>query len=81
MQPVVLPPLPHTAEGLAGALLEELNREGGPLHPLDLARRFEGRPGRHKHRITQTLAVLAVAGSVQHTDLGWFSPRRSSIRL
>ncbi|WP_433942331.1 class I SAM-dependent DNA methyltransferase [Brevundimonas diminuta] len=70
-------PLPDAPAVLAGVLLEELRREGRPLQPLELARRFDGRIGRRKtDRIEQTLAVLAVAGSVQHTDEGWFSPRR-----
>lgn len=70
-------PLPEAPAVLAGVLLEELRREGRPLQPLELARRFDGRIGRRKtDRIEQTLAVLAVAGSVQRTDDGWFSPRR-----
>jgi hypothetical protein len=70
-------PLPDAPAVLAGVLLEELRREGRPLQPLELARRFDGRIGRRKtDRIEQTLAILAVAGSVQHTDEGWFSPRR-----
>lgn len=70
-------PLPEAPAVLAGVLLEELRREGRPLQPLELARRFDGRIGRRKtDRIEQTLAVLAVAGSVQQTDDGWFSPRR-----
>lgn len=70
--------LPEAPAALAGALLEELRREGGPLQPIELARRFSSRPGRRiEDRIEQTLAVLAVVGSVQQTDHGWFSPRRN----
>lgn len=70
--------LPEAPAALAGALLEELRREGGPLRPIELARRFSSRPGRRiEDRIQQALAVLAVVGSVQQTDRGWFSPRRN----
>lgn len=69
--------MPDGAEALAESLLEELRRKGGPMQPIDLARRFSNRPGRRiEDRIEQTLAILAVAGSVQQTDRGWFSPRR-----
>lgn len=70
-------PLPDTPAGLAGALLEVLRREGAPLPPCELARRFDGRVGRREtDRVEQMLAVLAVAGSVQRAEDGWFSPRR-----
>ncbi|AYG95742.1 type II restriction endonuclease subunit M [Brevundimonas naejangsanensis] len=76
-RPIVREAWPGTPAALAGALLEHLRREGGPLRPVELARRFSDRPGRRMtDRIEQTLAVLAVAGSVRRTDDGWFSPRR-----
>ncbi|MBN9481526.1 MAG: class I SAM-dependent DNA methyltransferase [Bordetella sp.] len=69
-------PLPDALDELAGALLEHLRREGAPLQSLDLARRFDGQIGRREtDRVEQMLAVLAVAGSVQRVDDGWFSPR------
>ncbi len=74
---VDLRPLPEALDELAGALLEQLRREGAPLQSLDLARRFGGRIGAQEtDRVEEMLAVLAVAGSVQRTDDGWFSPQR-----
>jgi hypothetical protein len=74
---VDLRPLPEALDELAGALLAQLRREGAPLQSLDLARRFGGRIGAlETDRVEEMLAVLAVAGSVQRTDDGWFSPRR-----
>ncbi|WP_409018487.1 type IIL restriction-modification enzyme MmeI [Brevundimonas vesicularis] len=61
-----------------GALLQALRSEGLPVGPAALASRFSGRSGRRtEDRIAQTLAVLAVAGTVQRTEHGWFAPRRS----
>lgn len=78
LEPRVAPlSMPEGSVALAESLLEALRRKGGPMQPIDLARHFSNRPGRRiEDRIEQTLAVLAVAGSVQRTDLGWFSPRR-----
>ncbi|MNS64343.1 hypothetical protein D3C72_974660 [compost metagenome] len=72
-----LPSLPDAPGPMASALLHALRQEGVPVNPRDLAARFGGRRGRRmEDRIEQTLAVLAVAGSVQRTDKGWFTPRR-----
>ena len=72
-----LPSLPDAPGPMASALLHALRQEGVPVNPRDLAARFGGRRGRRmEDRIEQTLAVLAVAGSVQRTDTGWFTPRR-----
>ena len=72
-----LPPLPDAPGSMALALLHALRQAGGPVGPRALAARFAGRQGRRmEDRIEQTLAVLAVAGSVQRTPDGWFTPRR-----
>ena len=74
---VSLPSLPEAPGAMALALLHVLRQEGVPVDPRALAARFGGRRGRRmEDRIEQTLAVLAVAGSVQRTDKGWFTPRR-----
>lgn len=74
---VSLPPLPEAPGAMASALLHALRQEGVPVGPRALAARFGGRRGRRmEDRIEQTLAVLAVAGSVQRTQEGWFTPRR-----
>lgn len=46
------------------------------MSPTELMDEFEGSRPRAKRLITHTLTVLAVAGSVQNTDDGWFAPRR-----
>lgn len=72
-----LPHLPEAPGAMASALLHALRQEGVPVGPRALAARFGGRRGRRmEDRIEQTLAVLAVAGSVQRTPDGWFTPRR-----
>ncbi|MGH7026723.1 class I SAM-dependent DNA methyltransferase [Brevundimonas sp.] len=72
-----LPPLPEAPGAMASALLHALRQEGVPVGPRALAARFGGRHGRRmEDQIEQTLAVLAVAGSVQRTPDGWFTPRR-----
>lgn len=72
-----LPPLPEAPGPMASALLQALRQEGVPVGPRALAARFGGCRGRRmEDRIEQTLAVLAVAGSVQRTPDGWFTPRR-----
>lgn len=72
-----LPTLPDAPGPMASALLHALRQEGVPVGPRALAARFGGRRGRRmEDRIEQTLAVLAVAGSVQRTEKGWFTPRR-----
>lgn len=72
-----LPLLPEAPGPMASALLHALRQEGVPVGPRALAARFSGRRGRRmEDRIEQTLAVLAVAGSVQRTPDGWFTPRR-----
>ena len=72
-----LPVLPEAPGPMASALLHALRQEGVPVGPRALAARFGGRRGRRmEDRIEQTLAVLAVAGSVQRTETGWFTPRR-----
>ncbi|HEY1073145.1 class I SAM-dependent DNA methyltransferase [Brevundimonas sp.] len=72
-----LPSLPDAPGPMASALLHALRQEGVPVGPRALASRFSGRRGRRmEDRIEQTLAVLAVAGSVQRTQDGWFTPRR-----
>lgn len=74
---VTLPSLPEAPGPMASALLHALRQEGVPVGPRALAARFGGRRGRRmEDRIEQTLAVLAVAGSVQRTQDGWFTPRR-----
>lgn len=68
--------LPETQEGMARVLLDELRAEGRPVKPRALAGRFQAfQHRRTERRIEQTLAVLAVAGSVQRTPDGWFAPR------
>jgi len=61
---------------LASSLLSILRRQGVPMSPTELMDEFEGSRPRAKRLITHTLKVLAVAGSVQNTDDGWFAPRR-----
>jgi len=74
---VTRPPLPEAAGAMAQVLLETLRNEGVPVEPSELAQRFSGqRRGRIEARIGQTLAVLAMAGSVQRIESGWFTPRR-----
>ena len=46
------------------------------MSPGDLVDEFEGSRPRARRLISHTLKVLAVAGSVQLTDVGWFAPRR-----
>ncbi len=73
----IRPDLPEGSGALASALLTELRAAGTPVEPRGLAARFAGKRGRRtQDRIEQTLAVLAVAGSVQRTDRGWYAPRR-----
>ena len=73
-------PLPHLPEGagaLAAMLLTALRTEGAPMASSGLAAGFSGRQGRRmEERIEQTLAVLAVAGSVQRTGSRWYAPHR-----
>ena len=61
---------------LASSLLAILRKEGAPMSPGDLVDEFEGSRPRARRLISHTLKVLAVAGSVQLTDVGWFAPRR-----
>lgn len=71
------PRLPEAPGPLAHALLSALQQERRPVGPRALAARFNDAVGRRaEDRIEQTLAILAVAGSVQRTDRGWFAPRR-----
>lgn len=70
------PLLPEEPGVLASSLLAILRRQGIPMSPTDLADAFEGSRPRARRLITHTLKVLAVAGSVQMTDAGWFAPRR-----
>jgi len=49
---------------------------GLPMSPTELIEEFEGSRPRAKRLIIHRLKVLAVAGSVQMTDKGWFAPRR-----
>lgn len=78
LAPVIARPrLPESPGPLAHALLSALLRERRPVGPRALAARFADGAGRRtEDRIEQTLAILAVAGSVQRTDRGWFAPRR-----
>jgi len=74
------PPLPEGAGALAAMLLTALRAEGAPMQPSGLAAGFSGRRGRRmEERIEQTLAVLAVAGSVQRAGAGWYAPRRERL--
>ena len=74
------PPLPEGAGALAAMLLTALRAEGAPMQPSGLAAGFSGRRGRRmEERIEQTLAVLAVAGSVQRAGAGWYAPRRERV--
>ncbi|MEN5363060.1 class I SAM-dependent DNA methyltransferase [Brevundimonas intermedia] len=68
--------LPEQPGVLASSLLSILRRQGVPMSPTELTDEFEGSRPRAKRRIIHTLKVLAVAGSVQMTDTGWFAPRR-----
>lgn len=75
--PEQLPPLPAEPDSLASVLLTRLRTAGQPLGLERLTAGFSGAAGRRaEDRIQQTLAILAVAGSVQRTDSGWFAPRR-----
>lgn len=69
-------PLPDEQAALASTLLSLLRKAGRPLPPAALIDEFEGSRPRARRLIDRTLAVLAVAGSVQQTDAGWFAPRR-----
>lgn len=70
------PVLPDTAAGVANVVLGVLRTAGRPVKSRELAARFREPLGRRgEARLEQTLAVLAVAGSVQHTETGWFAPR------
>ena len=72
-----LPQLPEAPGEVAQALLQALRQEGGPIEPTALAQRFAASSGRRvEARISQTLAILAMAGSVQQVESGWFTPRR-----
>lgn len=68
--------LPEQPGVLASSLLSILRRQGVPMSPTELIDEFEGSRPRAKRLIIHTLKVLAVAGSVQMTDTGWFAPRR-----
>jgi hypothetical protein len=68
--------LPEEPGVLASSLLAILRRQGIPMSPTDLIDEFEGSRPRARRLITHTLKVLAVAGSVQMTEAGWFAPRR-----
>lgn len=70
------PPLPDEQAVLASTLLSLLRKAGRPLPPAALIDEFDGSRPRARRMIDRTLAVLAVAGSVQQTDAGWFAPRR-----
>lgn len=68
--------LPEEPGALASSLLSLLRKAGVPMPPSALVAEFEGSRPRARRMIDHTLAVLAVAGSVQRTDVGWFAPRR-----
>lgn len=68
--------LPEQPGILASSLLSILRRQDVPMSPNELIEEFEGSRPRAKRRIIHTLKVLAVAGSVQMTEAGWFAPRR-----
>ena len=68
--------LPEEPGALASSLLSILRKAGVPMPPAALVAEFEGSRPRARRMIDHTLAVLAVAGSVQRTDVGWFAPRR-----
>lgn len=75
--PARRPALPDEPGPLASALLSSLRRAGVPMRPEHLAAAFEGGGRRKTRTIQHTLAVLAVSGAVQQSDMGWFAPRRS----
>ncbi|MDZ4362065.1 class I SAM-dependent DNA methyltransferase [Brevundimonas sp.] len=67
------PVLPQSPDGAARALLGVLRATRRPIEARAIADRFQT-DRRGRARIQQTLAVLAVAGSVQRTESGWFTP-------
>jgi len=70
--------LPQEPGALASSLLAIMRKAGVPLSPTVLVNEFEGSRLRARRKIKQTLAVLAVTGAVQQTDVGWFAPRRAA---
>ena len=73
----VRPTLPPSPEGLASSLLATLRRSGAPVEAEALSARFDGGTRRTREaRVREMLAVLAVAGSVQRTETGWFAAVR-----
>lgn len=74
--PADLPDLPRKGAPLAAAILSSLRGAGRPLSSRALLGRFSRHAGRQAEaRVAETLSILAVAGSVQRTDGGWFAPR------
>lgn len=72
----VRPQMPQSPEGMAAVLLRTLRSAGRPVEPSALMKGFDIRRRRTAEaRIEETLSILAVAGSVQKTDAGWFAPR------
>lgn len=70
------PQFPQTPEAMAAVLLRTLRSAGRPVEPSVLMNGFNVRRRRAAEaRIEETLSILAVAGSVQRTDAGWFAPR------
>jgi len=75
-RPIELPSLPAKPDELARALLSALQSAGRPLEAQRLAERFEGGQARAaRNRVSDTLAVLAVAGQVRREGDAWFAPR------
>jgi hypothetical protein len=74
--PAGLPDLPSKGAPLAAAILASLRGAGRPMTSHALLGRFSRRAGRRAEaRVAETLSILAVAGSVQQTEGGWFAPR------
>ncbi len=64
-------------EDMTAAIIRTLRTVGRPVEPAVLVGRLGLRRGRRMEaRVADTLAILAVAGTVQRSDAGWFAPRR-----
>jgi hypothetical protein len=67
------PPLPKDDADLVAMLRSRLRAIGSPVQPKALAKEFRD-GGKGVRRVERGLKLLAAAGVVRRSDLGWFLP-------